>query len=731
MRKFIGSFSFFNGRIKDLIACAVIAAVVCIAFSAITFFGLTMKWDMANYFLSIRYLIGYSLQHRVLPVWNPYLSLGYPLASSVTSGVWYPPVWFFGYLFGYNATLINVECVLHLVIAGTGFYYFMRTQHFSRRVALLMGCTYALSGFFVSNAQHLNFIIGAAWLPVFSGLLIRAIETGKIRHIVASSLVLFMMVTGGYPAIFIILFYIILVYFLFLFIKYIREKNKVGITRILKIILGVGACTSLLCAYPLLLYQQAAPFITRGHGISLAFSLSLPFPVEAWLSFLNPVASLNPSAYADSDISMINAYFGIGWVLVLGIAFFYKRPLFDYFILFISLFFLATSAGSLFPFRSWLYELLPGMNLFRFPAIFRLFVIIGFIWLTARTLESDIWQRHRIKLWILLSGGVLLFSQAYLLLSLHSTDFNSEDMPIIFGKAISPDSLFYGEIAIQSISVIVFIVIFLKYKNIYTSFLLLFFTQSITMILSVQSNSFATIVANVKTSVINKKIASYPGGFLPDSGEVIGTFAHFADPGFSPVVYNANLFARTLAFDGYEPFELNSTLNFVTWKINDKIAEHKLFYFPDTAIIQNNYLFPRDRNLIPPNAVMVNREQYQALRGIISNYPRRETSLKLIQFKPDYTAVSVRCNKKELLCFMQNYYPGWKCYVDGQDVPIQKVNVSLQSVIIKPGNHSIVFAYVPLGWFPGFYITAGSFCLLLFFWLGLIVFECFMAKAEV
>jgi len=34
-----------------------------------------------------------------------------------------------------------------------------------REIAIIMALSYSLSGFFVGNAQHINWLIAAAWIP--------------------------------------------------------------------------------------------------------------------------------------------------------------------------------------------------------------------------------------------------------------------------------------------------------------------------------------------------------------------------------------------------------------------------------------------------------------------------------------------------------------------------------------------------------------------------------------
>jgi len=41
------------------------------------------------------------------------------------------------------------------------------------------------------------------------------------------------------------------------------------------------------------------------------------------------------------------------------------------------------------------------------------------------------------------------------------------------------------------------------------------------------------------------------------------------------------------------------------------------------------------------------------------------------------------------------YYPGWKAYIDGRQAPIWKTNGILRGVVVPAGRHELIFAYRP------------------------------------
>ena len=67
-------------------------------------------------------------------------------------------------------------------------------------------------------------------------------------------------------------------------------------------------------------------------------------------------------------------------------------------------------------------------------------------------------------------------------------------------------------------------------------------------------------------------------------------------------------------------------------------------------------------------------------------------------------------------CFLflsDNYFPHWKTWVDGREVPMYRADMAFRAIPIdKAGKHRVVMAYRPTYLFLGLIIT-------FFSWLGL------------
>ena len=113
--------------------------------------------------LGVRYLIGESIKHGIIPLWNPYIFAGMPLLATVYPGALYPPNWLFAILSPVWAMNVVVISTFQLALIGT--YLFARSLNLSRLGALVAGITFTFGGFMIAHIGHTSRIAAAAWLP--------------------------------------------------------------------------------------------------------------------------------------------------------------------------------------------------------------------------------------------------------------------------------------------------------------------------------------------------------------------------------------------------------------------------------------------------------------------------------------------------------------------------------------------------------------------------------------
>ena len=64
-------------------------------FWPISFHLFSFKNDTITYYYPIRTLISDALNNGELPLWTPFLNMGYPIHADLQSGAWNPIIWIF------------------------------------------------------------------------------------------------------------------------------------------------------------------------------------------------------------------------------------------------------------------------------------------------------------------------------------------------------------------------------------------------------------------------------------------------------------------------------------------------------------------------------------------------------------------------------------------------------------------------------------------------------------
>lgn len=115
-----------------------------------------------------------------VPLWNPLLNCGQPLAAMGTAGAFYIPQLVCTAILPDGVSL-NVFCIAHLAVAATGAYCLSRHQGCSRPAATVAGLAYGFCGSVFLQIYNPIYAAGAAWLvwAVYAG--IRLLERGSLR----------------------------------------------------------------------------------------------------------------------------------------------------------------------------------------------------------------------------------------------------------------------------------------------------------------------------------------------------------------------------------------------------------------------------------------------------------------------------------------------------------------------------------------------------------------------
>ena len=198
-RLLAGKFSFF------LIPALLFTAFFLPSFSPNARFSYR---DVAFYYYPLFQQIQNEWNHGRLPLWNPNVNLGQPLAADPTASVFYPGKAVF-FLSSVNvlsfATCFKLYVWLHIALMFILAYRLARRLRVSTSGAVFSALVYAFSGQTLFQYSNVIYLVGSAWAPA---LFIYAVDffrsptvSGKARALLKLSVVQSITILGGEPQI--------------------------------------------------------------------------------------------------------------------------------------------------------------------------------------------------------------------------------------------------------------------------------------------------------------------------------------------------------------------------------------------------------------------------------------------------------------------------------------------------------------------------------------------------
>lgn len=644
-----------------------------------------MKWDLTAFWLPWKFFITESLKAGHWPLWNAYTNLGFPQMGD--PGTWYPVSWLLGLFRPYDLTSAHIEFVLHGWLAGAGMYWLARTLGRSRVAALLAGTAYMLSGFFVSNAQHLGWLVSAAWLPWVAVAFVRTRRSRSLTPAIALGGALFLLLSGGYPGLFFCGVYLLVAWGLW-YLGGIVLRREWPALRGWLLRLAVAGGVFLACSAVVLAASfELAPHLVRGGGLRFDNQswgvLNGSFPPIALISALFPFAT----AVQDlnrwvEDFSLLNIYIGIiPLLLALWAGFRRKTPLQTRLWLVVAVLAMLTAMAHQFPLRRWLYDLLPLMNQFRFPAIFRVFAIFGFSLLAAAGLDEL--RNISIPSKKFIAGLFIIAGLAFGVLALvHLREISA----LLYASSLAETPL-RGRIGLQAgLQSLLLLAAggwwWLRPRHGVAGLLII---TCLDLGLAARLNFSATVADRVAAAPTNATLQLLSGGFpLPLCDRPIGQLNEGNLQGAIPhLTANMGTLYRLPGSDGGSPYAL---------KMADSARKnHDLEQILALSLAS---VIPHQSRVPAPNLV------------------------RPLSATPNRFVFEVAENPGGTFVFAQHAYPGWQAFVDGQPTPITHFATAYQAVTLEAGSHTVLFEFNPTWLFPFIWISIFSwiFVVVWIFW---------------
>ena len=80
-------------------------------------------------------------------------------------------------------------------------------------------------------------------------------------------------------------------------------------------------------------------------------------------------------------------------------------------------------------------------------------------------------------------------------------------------------------------------------------------------------------------------------------------------------------------------------------------------------------------------------------------------SITALELAENYANAEVNADDTVCLVFTDNYYPGWRAYIDGAQTEIFCVNGIFKGIMIPSGEHKVKFVFHPMSYRLGYFLS--------------------------
>jgi hypothetical protein len=657
------SYNFDRLQLRTIGVFVFLLAICVCGYWDIATFQDSLKWDMLDCYYPWKFFVGESIKHQVFPLWNPYQHLGYPIYADMRS-VFYPESWVVGLLGGYNLKVLHFLFIFHITLGGFGMYKLSGVFTANNWAQLTAASSYILCGFFVGHGQEMFGIIAATWIPWILNYFLRFQQSLSSGDLWKLALALFLQLTGGYQALSLILFYLLL----FLFLTNTVSKFRSEGTRFFRRAILMHSALAIVVVGSLMVlmvtYFQGLPYAERMSGVSLQQAYLNAINWRALASFITPYGVTISGADLGMDVSMANLYVGLLWLPLYLLGIFRKTSAYVKVVGIFGLVTLLASMGPLTPIRAFLYNYVPAMDLFRMSSFFSYFaqlsiILIGTIEL-GHLLDAPKQNIKRFK-----GAFVGLFIVVLGMGFFHYTIWPSAGLeallllPNLFslGQEFSFSQRIVFQAALHLIllsALLVCVQLLWRKRNRLPIVILVFVIGEMT--LATYLNFPATVGGGHNTTEMLHSLSIQPKGFpIPPLKKPLEFNSEYQKE-LKPLFHNTNTFSKTISGGGWNSFIL------------DRFVQYEK---ERTSTYESNLSLP-----------------------LLFLLPQRNSEgITITDYQPDKIICEVELDSAAKLVLQQTFYPNWIVSVDGNAVDFSLYEDIFPSAELTAGKHTIVFSY--------------------------------------
>jgi hypothetical protein len=725
--------------------------------------------DIASFYYPTYAYAAEEIKNGSLPLWNPYIFSGMPLAADVQSGLFYPVNWVLYLFVKVDYGSLEWLLIFHYWLASVFTYLFLRDLKLGRPAALVGGIAFAFCGFMTAHFGHLPMVPAAAWIPAALLALRRAYFTPSLGGWVWSILAgvaLTMSFLAGHAQVFSYGLLAAGLLWLYLLLTHKPLDWRGALPWIAKgaIVMVVLLGLSALQLLPSLELSAQSVRSAISYEEASAFSAQ---PLTLLNLFLPRVYGSNPSNYNPSDWQSTEnwAYCGVVTLALAAAGLLLRRSRMLGFFALLSALALLIMVGDLSIVGAWIYKFLPGFSSLRSSGRALVLLGLGLAGLAAygtdsllASLRFEAREKRYVLWWLVGLSAVVAIALFFVmplffsnLLQLNGSQYgrlpfaiNDLGMLIIWLGTLAGTGWAAYRVRISTVvaggAIVLLLVLDLfspnanfnpttddllaGYKNFDAYTLVYKFNRDpVTNIpLRVDSDADAQNVWQPSTSLL---VSSGQGAELYDTGGAFNPLKlkrydylwdvakHNPD---SPLYDLTGAHYRVLA-------PATVMTNTAKWQLaqrntgfniyENQNAMPRLFLVHDARVIPEGFESVeaiRSFNVDPRHSVIL-----ESGTPVQSNLPGTAQSSSVgsasaesvvaSRYTPEEVVIDVNATAPGWVVLTDAWYPGWEATIDGKSVPVEIAYHAYRAVKVDTGPHTITMQFHPASWAWGSLIS--------------------------
>lgn len=694
-----------------------------------------------------------ALRGGELPLWNPHLLGGMPTFDAMIGDATYPPFVLLGFLLPVTY-VVTANFILHVLLAG--FNAYLLTQRYfrlDRWLAAPLALAWALNPHFISYifGGHTGKFHIMAWLPLSLYFLLRILgPTASWKHLMGLALTVaaFIFTTHLQFTYFVMMgYFLVWLYFLIPAVRtrQLRQAGSLVLRFWLPLLLGVGLTFFLF--YPPLKYNEA--FSVRGGAERTTFEHATSWsmhPEETASLLLPEFGGLNERYWGRNPFKLNTEAPGTTvWFLGLLGLFAFRKSRWLWLWGGVGLLAMLYGLAAHTPVFRLFYDFVPGIKNFRAASMMLFWLSMALLMMAAETVRrlsvagpealpdarrSLLQRRVRIWGWAIAAGLAVCGLMPGMLYSVWGWFVDESAIPNIARQQIAEGALALGAFRVAAIVALLTWAVsaFLLSAHRPIAF-------GLAALVAVTADAYwvnSNFIQGIKAEAITRgdpaityiqsdkerfRVFSVPGalerwhgqyfGFELADGWVDNEVRHFRE-------YRGNDYQRNPTFFHNLEQHSDGTVSGSVFldMLNVKYLAFRMPENPGLGLVMNASMLPRswfvpaweevpesqtvarmlEEGFDPRRVVYVTGDSGRT-GGVMPEPGAPLVAGEEVERRYNYQSYTIDAPSRGVMVVSDVWFPHWQVRVDGQEVPLLRVNHAFRGVMLEPGRHTVEFTY--------------------------------------